>query len=485
MGKGIKNQQKGKEIKPKDDKTAQQEQCSVAAIYYFMTYSAAQMKQGKQAELLEKFKFIYPDIEKKENIAWKATFIEQAKTLRESGYIKKSGSYMYGWWDAPPKAMNSTKLSKVIGSGNTTSAMTVIWDKLFDKKTKELFGNPPKKDTWNTADMYMVQKGWVPIILRHALKIKKSFVDECCADRGTFVGTLNTYLTQLIKLKVLIPISLKKKTASVNLSVKPTNMHEWSESGGLDVVSGKFVKSPRGPGAYPWAFFNLVRDGSELTFGNPTGGRGGNSFQYFAQFKIGTYETEYLVEQRLTSGGSTKAEVKEIVLTNKGTKTRSAAQSGSVPMPAFRELIREYTDEDYDLNVPSLNSPITEVDYWRDYLRDRVKDNSIKFDLQGFNVLGTDYPIIGQAGTTWMDKIIEIDTAYLTDPRSAASIYDCQNPGKNFHAEVRLKLMQLRFLKALQSSGKELPTLITHVFYLAAKQNINEADIHGPFYKIS
>ena len=50
MGKGIKNQQKGKEIKPKDDKTAQQEQCSVAAIYYFMTYSAAQMKQGKQAE---------------------------------------------------------------------------------------------------------------------------------------------------------------------------------------------------------------------------------------------------------------------------------------------------------------------------------------------------------------------------------------------------------------------------------------------------
>ena len=153
-------------------------------------------------------------------------------------------------------------------------------------------------------------------------------------------------------------------------------------------------------------------------------------------------------------------------------------------MPAFRELILEYTGEEYDLNVPGLREPITKVDYWKDYLRDRVSDNSIKFDLQGFNVLGVDYPITGQ-GTTWIDKVVEIDTAYLTDPRSAAKIYDCQNPGKNFHAEVRLKLMQLRFLKALQSAGKELPTLITHVFYLAAKQNINEADIHGPFYKIS
>ena len=35
--KGIKNAQKSQEVKVKDDKTAMQEQCSVVAIYYYMT----------------------------------------------------------------------------------------------------------------------------------------------------------------------------------------------------------------------------------------------------------------------------------------------------------------------------------------------------------------------------------------------------------------------------------------------------------------
>ena len=479
MAKSVKNPQKNKEIKPKDDKTAQQEQCSVVAIYYYMTKDMK--SQAVRDELLEKFKVIYPDVTSKDGIAWTNTFLEQGRLIANaSEYVKKGASYQYGWWDAPPRAMNSTKFSQAIGRQNTTSLMTRIWDKYFDDETKKLFGN--KKDTWNTADMYMLRSGAGPEILRTVASLKKSFVDECCVDKGTFVGTLNTYLTKLLDSKILIPISLKKKTADVNLKIEPTNIHQWDESGGLDIVSANFVKSPDGPGPYPWGFFNVKIQSGKLKFGQE-GGRGGNSFQYFANFKVGTYETEYLVEQRLTNAG-TKAEVKEIKLTNKGKKTRAAAQSGSVPMPAFRELILEYTGEEYDLNVPGLREPITKVDYWKDYLRDRVSDNSIKFDLQGFNVLGVDYPITGQ-GTTWIDKVVEIDTAYLTDPRSAAKIYDSQDPGKNFHAEVRLKLMQLRFLKALQSYGKELPTLITHVFYLAAKQNINEADIHGPFYKIS
>ena len=45
--------------------------------------------------------------------------------------------------------------------------------------------------------------------------------------------------------------------------------------------------------------------------------------------------------------------------------------------------------------------------------------------------------------------------------------------------------MQLRFLKALQKANGKLPELIVHMYYLAAKQNISEGDIHGPFLKVS
>lgn len=481
MAKSVKNPQKNKEIKPKDDKTAQQEQCSVVAIYYYMTKDMK--SQAVRDELLEKFKVIYPDVTSKDGIAWTNTFLEQGRLIANaSEYVKKGASYQYGWWDAPPRAMNSTKFSQAIGRQNTTSLMTRIWDKYFDAETKKLFEN--KKDTWNTADMYMLRSGAGPEILRTVASLKKSFVDECCVDKGTFVGTLNTYLTKLLDSKILIPISLKKKTADVNLKIEPTNIHQWDESGGLDIVSANFVKSPDGPGPYPWGFFNVKIQSGKLKFGQE-GGRGGNSFQYFANFKVGTYETEYLVEQRLTNAG-TKAEVKEIKLTNKGKKTRAAAQSGSVPMPAFRDLVHEYSGERYDNKVPATRTPLTssEVKYWRDYLEEVNSNNAIPFALNGFKVFGQEYPLSGSQGTvTWLDKVAEIDNAYLTNPGEAAKLYGAL-PAK-FHEQFRLKLMQLRFLRAMQRAGNHLNTLIVHIYYLGAKQNVSEGDIHGPFLKVS
>ena len=133
MAKSVKNPQKNKEIKPKDDKTAQQEQCSVVAIYYYMTKDMK--SQAVRDELLEKFKVIYPDVTSKDGIAWTNTFLEQGRLIANaSEYVKKGASYQYGWWDAPPRAMNSTKFSQAIGRQNTTSLMTRIWDKYFDKK---------------------------------------------------------------------------------------------------------------------------------------------------------------------------------------------------------------------------------------------------------------------------------------------------------------------------------------------------------------
>ena len=73
----VKNKQKGKEPKVKNDKTAQQEQCSVVAIYYALNKDMS--KQETQDELFKHFATIYPKITEKDGILWKQTFLEQAE----------------------------------------------------------------------------------------------------------------------------------------------------------------------------------------------------------------------------------------------------------------------------------------------------------------------------------------------------------------------------------------------------------------------
>lgn len=466
----IKNKQKSQEVKVKDDKTAQQEQCSVVAIYYYMT---KQMSDQKNKDKLSQiFKEIYPDIAtSKDGVKWENTFMEQGEVFASSKYYSGK-DYKFGWWDAPTKAVNSTKFAKAVDN-NTTTVLTEIWE-MFDKETKKIFGN--KKDTWNTADMYLVKNGKGSSILKFVKSLKKDIEPY---GKETFVGVINTYLTSLLKDKILIPISLKKKTDNKKVSIKETNIHEFGESGKIDVVNAEFTKNP-------WAYFNVIPDGNEITFGAVTG-RGGNSFQYFAEFQVSDYKTGYLIEQRL-AGQKTKAEVKDIVLNNKGQSVRAAAQTGQVPQPEFESLIKDYSGEEYDYNVPELNQSMTttQVQYWKKYLRDvESKKDTIGLNLNGFTVLGTDYPVDTVAsGLSWIEKVAEIDNDYLRDPTSAAKKYNNLVAG-NFHAEFRLKLKQLRFIRAMQKANGKLQEIIVYLYYLAAKQNISEADIHGPFLKIS
>ena len=472
----IKNKQTEKEAKVKDDKTAQQEQCSVVAIYYYMTKNM-KLQDNKDA-LIAEFKNIYPNIAKdKDGIKWENTFMEQGKVFADSEYYTKSAKYNFGWWDAPTKNATSAPFSNAVGN-NTTTVLTQIWE-MFDDETKKLFAN--KKDTWNTADMYLVRNGRDTEIIKWVEELKKEFLEECCVDRGVFIGTINTYLTKLVHMKVLIPISLKKKTDDTNITIKETNMHEWGESGKIEIVKAKFKHNK-----HPWAYFNVKADGTEITFGAETG-IGGNSLQYFADFKVGDYDTGYLIENRLSSGANTKAEVKDIVLNNKGNKVRAAAQTGQVPQPEFEELIKEYTGEAWDFNVPRINEQMSasQIQYWNAYLKD-VQDNKniIGLNLNGFKVLKTPYPLTSTNGKlSWIEKVSEIDSDYLRNADDSKKKYGL-SPG-NFHAEFRLKLKQLRFIRALQKANGKLPELLVHLYYLAAKQNIKEGDIHGPFLKIS
>ena len=292
---------------------------------------------------------------------------------------------------------------------------------------------------------------------------------------------MNTYLTKLIHEKILLPISLKAETKGVGLKIIETNMHEWDDSGKINIVSAKFK-----PKKTPWFYCNVKIKAGELTFG-AVSGEGGNSLQYNAEFKVGDYETSYLIEQRMQGDGS-KAEVKDIKLNNKDKEVRAAAQTGTVPMPDLKNIVRKYTSEGYDDDVPPIGNPIN-PGYWYDYINQVLDDKSIDIDYGDWNILGATYKprSPGDVQNSWIYKAVNIDNDIRSTGGGPDFIrkYDARPGG--YSGKLRLKLRQFRFLRSMQKAKKkgELSDFLVHIYYYAAKQNISEGDLHGPFLKIS
>ena len=478
MSSNIKNPEKPT---AKQGNTALQEQCSLLAFYYAYKKGATlnnekikTMKSRKaQIELDIALAELYPAIKP----IWYDTFISQAKTLCGYKLCKHTiGSttdvYDYGWYDGEPAG---------IDSGDQTSLLPDIWNKIFDDKVWNLFGGKGQKDSWNTADVFLVKKKKTDVIYNRIEKMKKTFI-ETNSEPGVLVGTVNTILTQYVKAGILLPISLKMRTKGTAMSIKETNMHEWKDSDEIEVVSAKFTQDP-------FMFMNVMERQSKLSFGGgPSKKDGGNSLQYFADFKIGDYKTKYLIEYRL-AGDQMKGETKSIKTTNKGDEKRATAQDGTVPVDKLRDMIHEYSGEVSDQDIPnkktSLNTP-SYISTWTTYLQKIMSDTTIKKNLGALNIkIGDIDEKYGNNYGDYIKKLFEIDGVCVDFPDLAPKKYKTKIDG--FPQKIRLKLRQLRALKAMikaKQAGK-LDLWIAHTYYLSAKQNISNADLNGPFLKLS
>ena len=148
----------------------------------------------------------------------------------------------------------------------------------------KLFVGKGQKDSWNTADVFMVKNGADKKILKEIAELKKEFLNEEVMNGSgaeVFIGTVNTYLTQYVESGILLPISLKMKTSGVSMTIKETNMHEWNESGKIEAIDSEFTTDP-------FMYFNVLERGGKISFGGgPSKQDGGNSLQFFASFKVG------------------------------------------------------------------------------------------------------------------------------------------------------------------------------------------------------
>ena len=367
----IKNKEKSK---AKTGSTALQEQGSLVALYYAYK-KGANLNNGNgnktsktaQLELDVALKKVYPAMNK----AWYETFISQAKAICNYKLCKhtigtKTNSYKFGWYDGIPAEVDR---------GDVTTLLPDIWD-LMGAQVWKLFGGKGQKDSWNTADVFMVKNGADKKILKEIGELKKEFLNEEVMNGSgaeIFIGTVNTYLTQYVESGILLPISLKMKTSGVSMTIKETNMHEWNESGKIEAIDSEFTTDP-------FMYFNVLERGGKISFGGgPSKRDGGNSLQFFASFKVGDYATKYLIEYRL-AGDQMKGEVKDIKLTNKGEERRAKAQTGTIPIDKLKDMIKDYSGEAMDKDIPDKNTSLNTTSYintWSTYLKDIMNDNKI------------------------------------------------------------------------------------------------------------
>ena len=421
----------------------EQEKCSIIATYYAIEENA-NLEPDQDTKLKSVFTQVYPNMPED----WYVTFLNQAQAIKNK---IGDNNWKYGWYDG-----TQGWASGIMPNNKVSYIMAAIWD-VFTDKQKKVFGG--QKDSWNTADVFVVNTQMEKEILKQVKIYQKDFEDF--TPPQIFIGTLNAYLSELVKNNDLIPISLKKQTKNAPVKVKETNVDDVPVEG-LKPFDGEFL-------AKPYSYFDIVNRGSKLNFT-------GNSLFYKASFQVGNYPYFYQIEQRM-QGNSSKAEVKDLVVKgNKGKRGPADAQTGNVPMPQFKALVHEYTGEDYDLNIPAIGSKINE-EYWSDYLETIYKQAKDDFDFGKFTIFGET-----KTPKEFMEFAIRLDNL------SEAQIKILYKMSKNaFSAKLRNKLRHLRTIKAILKAQKKnkLSEFLMVVYFRAAKMNISDKDLVSPFLKVS
>jgi len=410
-------------------------------VFYHAIEKGADLTPNQDLNLYNDLKSEFPNMDSD----WYLGLLKQAKALlKYLGHSEgtKDSSWNYARYGGSTKTLPATK---------TTDIYDYIWSS-FNKQQQQLFTS--KKDSWNTTDVYMVKTSENQSIKNMIDLLKSEFSDGATAPE-IFVGTVNAYLSKLLKEKKLLGISLKKPTKSESEShVYETNLDVGPD--GIEVHEGDIIGDMV-------TYMEIKKRGGENDFA-------GNSLTFESEFKAGKYIKRYFWESKVSSTAAHATEPRDRVPNNKGKHVNATARNGAIPAPKMAELVKKYTGEEINHNIP-LTSKFNKVqlEYWQKYFSEIVSDKTISKDFGTIKYMGK---------VTTPEDFIQ--KAFLLDDQSP-------NPsGKNFAVKLRSKLRILRYIKMFieaKDQGK-LAELITHAYFLSSKMNISQADLSGPFIKV-
>jgi hypothetical protein len=410
-------------------------------VFYYAIEKGSDLTPNQDLDLYNDLKAEFPNMDSE----WYLGLLKQAKAL-----IKYLG-HSEGNKDTSWKYARYGGSTKTLPAGKTTDIYDYIWNS-FNRKQQQIFTG--KKDSWNTTDVYMVKSSEEQAIKRMIDTLKDEFAGENTAPE-IFVGTVNAYLSKLLKKKSLLGISLKKPTkAETESHVYETNLDVGPD--GIDVHEGDIIGDM-------FTYMEITKRGGEMDFA-------GNSLTFEAQFKAGKYIKRYFWESKVSSVAAHATEPRDRVPNNKGKYVNATARNGAIPAPKMAELVKKYTGEDINHNIP-LSGKFTEqqMKYWQEYFSNIVSDRTISKDFGNISYMGK---------KATPEEFIQ--KAFLLDEQSP-------NPsGKNYAVKLRSKMRILRYIKTAIEAKKQgkLAEFITHAYFLSSKMNISQADLSGPFIKV-
>ena len=421
-------------------------------------------------------------------VGWVNTWINQSIVVAKhigytpyDGFGQQRGSsdWMYGWWDGG-KNISGIPRNKV------SVALQCIWDdfKKYKKISSKqgLFAN--QKDNWNPTDTYLITSDADKKLTEFCGNLTTEF-EKAEANPEIYIKSINDFLISLINDGGLVPISLKKQTAEVSISIKENNITPIP-GGKIDVVKGHLIK----PTAY--AKFDVVdtKGGGSLDFVS-------NSFKFTAEIQVGSTGNRYHIEQRMSSKVTSKAEVKDHNKKDLDEKYKAAdAQAGNVPVAKFEALITKYAKSGtYDSKIGTSGRVLNgNVKYWAD-LYDEVKQHNFhgmgKVNMGDTTILNQSYgtqkyfELLSDFDKAKNDK--ELDSVLAVADTSYAIRKNRRIKKGEFSGKIMNKLRNLRFLKAMINADEDndLCMLLTAIYYQAAKMKMKDSDLQAPFYKLA
>ena len=433
-------------------------------------------------QLLGKDKFADPKA-----VGWVNTWINQSIAIaKHVGYTPYDGfgqqrgdaDWMYGWWDGG-KSFSGIPNQKI------SVCLQCVWDnfKKYEKISSKqgLFAN--QKDNWNPTDTYLIKKETDKKITAFCDNLMDE-VKQAESAPEIYIQSVNDFLIKMVTEGGLVPISLKKQTSEVSISVKENNIHPIPK-GKIDVVKGHLVK----PKAY--AKFDVVdsKGGGKIDFVS-------NSFKFTAEIQVGTTANRWHIEERMSSKTSSKAEVKDHNWKDQGGFKNADAQAGNVPITKFQSLITKYAKSGtYSNKIGSSGRVLNgNVKYWAD-LYDSVSSHNFsemgKVDMGSTTILGNtlsteDYfEVLSKIDAANNDKALD---AVLAMEFNSYAMKKKRNIKKNeFSGKIMNKLRNLRFLEALVNADNDhnLCMILTAIYYQAAKMKMSDDDLQAPFIKLA
>ena len=468
-----------------DDKTAKQEKASLIAFYYAIEKGVnlgtlkepATGAQARDEDLYKALLGVYPDMlgtnANKPDFRWYKAFLKQAIVFIDWLDHKQgstNSSYKYGRF--------GSKTIKGIPSSSTSEIGDKIWDEFMTKDQKNLFGSGnPKKDSWNPMDVYIVKKSDEDGLIKE-LKDSCCFEDRIAPDVEAAammeVQGLNRYLAYFTKQHKFVGVSLKE-TDSGDPKVTENNLEKTFDhiEHSCGMITKKLTMNMTLLGSK-----TKVKKGEVIDKGMDFQS---NSLTYEGQFVIGSSLKNYKYESKISSVENHATEPRDRVAGARGGLTNAAARNGAVPVPKMAKIVKQYSKQKINQNIPLKGNFSTKDKEAMVKLLTDIKKGGGQTQVQSpfaFNI-----HLNRKDGKWWsnlsakeyVDKLVELDDEY---PKKT----------DKFPKALRSKFRAARYIYMFQEAERDsehtLSQLIAELYFASSKINISPKDLSGPFIKI-